>query len=320
MVGAGSIGGRHARNLRTLGVDRLAVHDPDEDRQAALAAELGADAYPSFEQALAARPDVVLVCTPPVHHVAQAREAIAAGAHVFVEKPLGADLAGVDELVALASGRIVQVGYNLHFHPAVRALKDLVETRAVGRILWARAEFGQYLPDWRPMQDYRTSYTARSELGGGILLDASHELAYLVWLLGRPAAVAAIGGHVSDLDVDVEDCVSLVLRFPGGTLADVHVDFVQRTYSRSCKLAGEEGTIELDLAAGTLTVLRPGSEPERLVDGAAIEPTYVAELEHFLDCVARGSAPLVGLDLGRNVLEVVAAAKASISSGTVQEL
>ena len=245
VAGSGSIGRRHMRNLRSLGVSQIAACDPDPERLAPMIAELSIQPFAEFEHALETfAPDAVLICTPPSFHLAQARQAIAAGVHVFIEKPLSHSMDGVRALLndAGESGRVLQVGYNLRFHPAIRKLKQIVEENTIGRILWARAEIGQYLPDWRPWQDYRQSYTARRELGGGIILDASHELDYLLWFFGEPLEVLCMASTVSQLAVNVEDSASLLLRFASGCHADLHLDFVQRVPSRSCKLVGEEGT------------------------------------------------------------------------------
>src|SRR5206468_5770621 len=123
------------------------------------------------------RPEGVLVCTPPHLHVDIALRAVGAGAHVFVEKPIATTPAGVDLLArdAARAGRSVLVGYNLRFHAGLRRMKALVDGGAVGRVVSLRAEFGQYLPDWRPAQDYRTGYLAQPE-SGGIVLDGSHEI------------------------------------------------------------------------------------------------------------------------------------------------
>jgi predicted dehydrogenase len=317
VAGSGSIGRRHMRNLRSLGVDEIAACDPDPERLAPMAAELKVHPYTDFEHALQTiRPDAVLVCTPPSFHLTQARQAIAAGAHVFVEKPLSHSMDGVKALLgeARTSGRVVQVGYNLRFHPALRKLKQIVEEKILGRILWTRAEVGQYLPDWRPWQDYRQSYTARRELGGGIILDASHELDYLLWFFGEPVEVLCMASTVSQLAVNVEDSASLLLRFASGCHADLHLDFVQRIPSRSCKLVGEEGTAIWQDGDGdgvTVRVLRPGQEPECFHYDFDDNEMYVAELEEFLNCVVNNQSPLVGAEQGAKVLEWALAARAS---------
>jgi predicted dehydrogenase len=315
VAGSGSIGRRHMRNLRSLVVSEIAACDPDPERLAPMVAELKIHPFGDFEQGIETfRPDAVLVCTPPSFHLAQARQAIAAGAHVFIEKPLSHSMDGVKALLgeARARDRVLQVGYNLRFHPAIRKLKQIVEEKALGRILWARAEVGQYLPDWRPWQDYRQSYTARRELGGGIILDASHEIDYLLWFFGEPIEVLCMASTVSQLAVNVEDSASLLLRFASGCHADLHLDFVQRVPSRSCKLVGEEGTaIWEEGDAVSVRLLRPAKQPEDFHYDFDDNEMYVAELKQFLNCIETGQSPLVNGEQAAQVLEWALAARAA---------
>jgi predicted dehydrogenase len=316
VLGVGSIGRRHCANLCALGVELIDVFDPAPERCRPVVEELGAVAHARFEDALAAGPDVVLVCTPPVLHVEQAIAALEAGCHVFVEKPLSHSLERVAELEALARERrrVVQVGYNLRFHPGLRILKRLLEDGTLGRPLWVEAESAQYLPDWRPWQDYRASYTARRCLGGGILLDGSHEVDYLTWLLGRPSEVLCMAGRVSDLDVDVEDCATLLLRFPPRTLASVHLDFVQRGYTRWCKVAGERGTAHWSFSAREVRLTLAGPAGSQSLPYAFdLNEMYVAELRQFLACVAGGTEPEVTVEQARAVLELILHAKRQTS-------
>lgn len=324
VIGSGSIGRRHMRNLRALGIQRLVACDPVPDRLAPMVAELSVQPFADIGEAIqAAVPDLVFVCTPPVCHVPQALQAVQAGAHVFVEKPLSHTLDGVDGLIAEAEvrQRVVQVGYNLRFDPGLQRVKHLVDCGAVGRVLWARVEVGQYLPDWRPWQDYRQSYTARSELGGGIILDGSHELDYIIWMLGQPSEVMCMAGKVSDLQVDVEDCATLLLRFADGAQADVHMDFVQRGASRSCKLAGEHGTITWDYATHQVQVYQAETDSWEIhpcpCDG---NDMYLAEVRHFLRCVEEAIPPLVDLNQAKVVLKAALAAKAAAAHGSLERI
>lgn len=313
VAGAGSIGSRHLRNLRHFGLTRLAVCDPDPGRLAEAAAEFKAEPYCDLEAALQTKPAAVFVCTPPIHHVAQALQAVRGGSHVFIEKPLSNRLEGVDELAQEAARheRLVQVGYNLRFHPAIRKFKQLVEEDAIGKVLWARAEFGQYLPTWRPKQDYRQSYTARRDLGGGIILDASHEIDYLLWILGLPVELICMAGRVSQLEVDVEDCATILLRFLSAAQADVHVDFVRRTYSRQCTLVGEKGTVTWNWMTGRMELTYPDRTPATLDFFADTNLMYLAEVEHFLMCIQNRTTPIVGLADAKAVLRVALAARTS---------
>jgi predicted dehydrogenase len=316
VLGTGSIGRRHCMNLRALGAARLDVFDAEPERCRPVVEELGAVAHARLEDALAAGPDVALICTPPVCHVEQALAALEAGCHVFIEKPLSHSLERVEELAALARvrRRVVQVGYNLRFHPGLRIVKRLVDEGTLGRPLWAEAESAQYLPDWRPWQDYRTNYTARRDLGGGILLDGSHEVDYLTWLLGRPDELLCMAGRVSDLEVNVEDCATLLLRFPSRALASVHLDFVQRDPARWCKVAGERGTAHWCFSAREVRLtLADAPSSQSMPYEFDVNEMYVAELRHFLACAASGAQPEVTIEQARAVLEIILHAKRQIS-------
>ena len=266
----------------------LAACDPDPTRLEYVASEFQTQCFSTFEDGLKSfQPEIVLVCTPPVHHVPQAMRALQAGAHVFIEKPVSDKLDGITEIgeEAARRGATLQVGYNLRFNPGIQLLKHLVEDRIPGRILWARAEVAQYLPEWRPWQDYRQSYTARRELGGGIVLDASHEIDYMLWLLGAPLELTCMAGQVSGLDVNVEDCATILIRFASGAQADIHMDFVQRNASRTCVLAGERATLEWYYAQNEVSIIRPGSETEVIKYDFEANQMYVAELDDFLSRV-----------------------------------
>src|SRR5437763_1616530 len=227
LVGLGSIGRRHARNWAALGYGPLAAcRQFGRAQPEPLGTEVAE--YHDLEQALEReRPDVVLVTNPTSLHVETASRALRAGAHLFVEKPLGSSTDGVCDLLEAArhAHRQLMVGYNLRFHPGLARLKALVQQRAIGTIVSARAEVGEYLPDWHPWEDYRDGYSGRRNLGGGAILTFSHELDALCWLVGAPRRVTAMASHVSSLEIDTEDVAEIVLEFGSGALGSVHVDY-----------------------------------------------------------------------------------------------
>lgn len=320
VVGAGSIGRRHLGNLRALGVTELAVCEPDDARRAAAESD-GVAGFASLDPALVAwRPKIGLICTPPVHHLEPALALVRSGADVFLEKPVAAVLDGLDVLAneAAAAKRLIQVGYNLRFHPVLRAVKQLLDEHAIGRVVYAHAQVGQYLPDWRPTVDYRTSYTARRELGGGILLDASHELDYLCWLLGEPTTVSCESGHGSSLEVDVEDSATVLLGYPAGAHAVVHMDFVRRGYLRTLQLVGDTGNIHADLGARTVELHRSRSDIELvpLAEG----DMYRLEMEHFLASVASRRVPEIDLASGIRTLRLVELARQAATDGVRRQV
>lgn len=324
VVGCGSIGRRHARNLKALGVCQLGFCDTSPEALKQCREELNGETFADYDEALRKfRPDLVLICTPPVYHVEEALAALQAHAHVFIEKPLSHESSGIQALIAEARrhDRNVQIGYNMRFHPGLKILKELIDSGKIGRVLWLNVEAGQYLPDWRPWQHYRASYSARHELGGGIILDGSHELDYICWLLGRPTEVTCRAEHLSSLDVDVEDSAWIYLSFPERRRAELHLDFVQRAYTRTCKVVGETGTALWDFSLQEVrwfSAERQGWNSIPYVFEA--NDMYVAEMVHFLESLGTGTGPMVDLEQSRDVIRVVEAAKKSSEEGRPQVL
>lgn len=317
IVGSGSIGQRHLRNVWNLGYRDVAICDPSADRLQMITTEFDVASFSSYDQALADFcPDAVLICTPPILHVPQALKAIEHNAHVFIEKPLSNTLQDVDQLMHLSQSRerVVQIGYNLRFHPGLLKIKSMLDEKVIGRLLWAHIEVGHYLPNWRPWQDYRQGYTARKDLGGGIILDASHEINYALWFFGQPEALVCMSGHVSSLEVDVEDCATIIFRCKGGMQVDIHLDFVQLKRTRSCKIAGENGVIEWSMLDNSIEVSQPECST-RITHEFEINQMYIDEIEYFLDTIDRLSISTDSLTDAKRTLEVALAAHKSNAEG-----
>lgn len=326
VVGLGSIGRRHARNWAALRLGPLAVC-----RQVGgpLPEPLGVEIteYHNLDQALdGAAPDVVLVTNPTSLHLATACRALSAGAHVFVEKPLGSDLGSVADVLEMARqrDRVLMVGYNLRFHPLLARLKSLVVRGAIGRVLSARADVGEYLPDWHPWEDYRGGYSGRRDLGGGAVLTFSHELDALCWLVGMPRRVTAMAGRLGALEIDTEDVAEILLEFEGGAIGSIHVDYVRRAAARRLELVGEHGVLRWDYHANRLELYATASGQWRVEEGDPRyerNQMYVDELRHFVDCV-RGEVahPLIDGEQGAGVLATALAALRSAAEGRTIDL
>src|SRR5271169_1777978 len=324
VVGCGSIGRRHARNLKSLGVQQLGLCDSSPEALKQCREELHGEFFGDYGEALQKfKPDLVLICTPPVYHVEEALAALRAQSHVFIEKPLSHESSGIQALISEARrrDRNVQIGYNMRFHPGLQILKELIDSGKIGRVLWLNVEAGQYLPDWRPWQNYRESYSARHELGGGIILDGSHELDYICWFLGRPTEVMCRAEHLSSLEVDVEDSAWIYLSFAERRRAELHLDFVQRPYTRTCKVVGETGTVIWDFSVQEVRWFSAGQLGWKSIPYVfEVNDMYVAEMVHFLESLGNKTGPMVDLEQSRDVMRVVEAAKKSSEEGRPQEL
>ena len=325
IVGCGSIGRRHLENLKALSAGEIAVFDTDRDRALLAENNYGVRSFASYEAALAANPDAVLVCTPTSLHLDYALAAVKSDSHVFIEKPISHSLEGLDDFASIARdrNRIVLIGCNFRFHWGIRLVKQFMEAGKAGKVLFADAEFGHYLPDWHPWEDYRQTYSARKELGGGIIFDSIHELDYLYWLFGKAGEVFSSVGKVSSLEIDVEDIAEMTVKFDSGVLARVHLDYIQRAYHRSLKVVGEEGVITWDLKKNTVDWYAGvekfwhTSMPDADYN---INDMYVDEMKHFISCLKGEASPLADAGEGKSVLQIALAARRSSEAGKAVSL
>jgi predicted dehydrogenase len=277
VVGSGPAGRRLAATAGELGQE-VAVARRSGLETETLARELDLPVFAGLEAAEAWEPEAVVVATPPAEHVGPTEWGLRRGYPVLVEKPLAHDAASANALVEAARGGRLVVGYNLRFHPGLRALEAAVTSGRIGRLLAARVEVGSHLAAWHPELDYWTTTAARAELGGGALLTLAHELDLALWIGGRAELVAGVAAKVSQLEVDVDDVAELVLRHDGGAISSVHMDIVDRSYNRRSRWIGETGTIEWSWGGPVMldsTVLWEDQD----FDLAA---TYVDELTSFL--------------------------------------
>jgi predicted dehydrogenase len=325
VVGCGSIGKRHIGNLLKLEAGEIYACDVRAERRAEAAERCGIETFANLSDALAREPQAIVVAVPPSLHIPVALEAAERGCHLFIEKPLAAGTERVGDLLDIVKRRRLTalVGCNMRFHPGLRRVKDLLDADGVGTVFTARAAFGQYLPDWHPYEDYRAGYSARRDLGGGIILDAIHEIDYLRWLAGEIQSVACFAGRLSSLEIETEDTAALLLRFANGALGELHVDYIQRAYSRGAEIIGEKGTIRWDYAARAVRWYSADDRRWRVFDDPeSWEPNdmYLDEMRHFLRCLDGAEWPALDLINAKRVLEIALAAKAAAESRRVLEL
>jgi predicted dehydrogenase len=340
MIGLGGIGQRHLRNLKTLLGDDLQVsafrvrrlHHVVTDR---LDIEPGADietkynitVHHDLDKALAEKPDLALVCNPSSLHVPVALRAAQAGCHLFLEKPLSHNLDSVSELVDAVEKRnlVGLVGYQLRFHPCLLRLHETLRAGAIGAVLAVRMQVGEYLPGWHAYEDYKQMYASRSELGGGVVLSQIHEMDAIYWLFGLPERLFSLGGHLSRLEIDVEDTASTLMQCRvGGRLVPVHLhqDYIQRPPARGYEVIGDAGKILVDLRAPNITVFGEDGavREQRTFDQFLRNQLFLDEMAHLLACLRREETPRVTVRDGAQSLRTALAAKESMRTGRVIDL
>ena len=315
IVGCGSIGRRHIRNLQGLGGHEIVACDTDQERLGKIAKELGVRTSRDYQKTLEeGNFEAVFICTPNDSHVTLALEAARRGFHLFIEKPLSHNLEGVDELIERVELKSLTalVGCNLRFHPSLVLIKKFLEEGKIGKILFARIEFGYDLSSWHPAEDYRKSYSASRKRGGGVVLDAIHELDYARWFFGPLSLVSAHLDKISRLEIETEDTAEILLRTDFNALVSIHLDYLQRDYHRSCLIVGDEGTLRWRLKDQQVELCPARTQTREIFEepkGYELNTMYVREMEHFMDCLKGKTEPAQDLQSARQVLEMACKAK-----------
>ena len=290
----------------------------------------GADLlFLDIEDAIRFAPQIAVIANPAPFHIGIALRLANAGVHLLVEKPVADTFEGVEDLIRVCREKslTLMTGYNLRFSPSLQKFRALVRQNHVGRALSVRAEIGQYLPSWRPESDYRETVSARSALGGGVLMELSHEIDYLRWIFGDVEWVSAISGRYSSLEIDVEDTAHLILGFTGATgqqplVASLNMDFIRHDTVRTCTVIGESGTIRWDALCGSVAVFEKGGTEWQIIFQQLPErdDTYIEEWRAFIQSIAATTPPVVSGEDGLSVLRVIHAAKLSAGSGSITQV
>ncbi len=332
IAGLGSVGRRHLRNLLALGERDILLYRtfrstlPDEDL-----AEFPVET--DLRRALDQHPDAVIVANPTALHLEVAIPAAEAGCHLLLEKPLSHSMERVDEFrrAVLKGGGRVLMGYQFRFHPGLRTVRRLLQESAIGRPLSVRAVYAEYLPLMHPWEDHRVGYSARADLGGGVVLTLCHPLDYLRWLLGEVKAVWGFVAHLNDLDISVEDTAEIGLQFQSGVIGSVHLDFNRRPPQHALEIIGTEGYIQWDNRDGKVHLYQARAIDRSAFDeekGEVFPPPegfernemFLAEMRHFLAVIRREVEPLCTLEDGVRSLELALGVHLSSRTGEVVRL
>lgn len=325
IAGCGSIGMRHLKNLRDLGVSNFILLDRDRARLRAAGEGLINPSFAgSMEEALALRPYCAVISVPTSLHVELARKAASRGVHLFIEKPLSHNMDGIEGLGAMASkkGLTVMMAMCYRFHPVLRRIKERLDSGLIGCVYHVNYFGGFYLPYWHRDEDYRTGYAARAELGGGVVLTSIHGLDTLRWLFGEVAEVKAFTAKVSPLEMDVEDLALAVMRLFSGAYVNWQTDFLQRADQHRMLIVGEKGTMRYDIMRGLEEIcLTDENEGEWQTETIPfdVNTMYVQELEHFVRALEAESPPQPGLSDGIETLKLAMMVTNSAMAGQMRE-
>lgn len=322
VIGGGSIGERHVRNLLAMENCTVAACDRDPGRRRHLRETHCIEVFADRREALRQTFDAALICTPTAAHIGPARDALASGCHVFIEKPFSHTLTGIPALLQQAreQRRVLTVGYNHRFQPALKKIADLLREGGIGDVATVRIHSGRYFLYRTPFHywmDYRQDYAARS-IGGGVILDSgSHQIDFISSVLGDAQEVFCYAGNLGQLELAAEDVAEILIKYRTGALVSLHADFIQQPWDTSYEIVGDAGTITWRFSDNVVKHYAASTDAWQHHDFGEFDhnQTYIAEIEHFLDCIRTGKPPRVSPKDAVRSLRVVLAAKKSAKTG-----
>ena len=318
IAGLGSIGRRHFRNLIALGekdIVLLRSHRatlPDEEL-------VGYPVETDLAEALKKqKPDAVIISNPTALHLDVAIPSSKAGCSILMEKPISNSLDRISELASALGrgGGQLLVGFQFRFHPTLRKAAQLLKGDAIGKPLSFHVQWGEYLPNWHPWEDFKQGYAARPDLGGGVILTLTHPLDYVRMLLGEVDSLWAFTGSLN-LNLPVEDAAEIGLKLTNGAIGSIHVDYNQQPPSHCWEIVGSNGTMKWDNATGNLemyTVEKKAWETHQPPAGFERNVMFIEEMKHFIAVVQKKESPVCTLKDGERALQLALAAHQSAKS------
>ena len=337
ICGLGSIGQRHLRNLRKLKKENFEIAAfRSRNLEIVISEKLEAKfgekpeeffnikSFKTLEDSFQWKPDLVFVTNPIYLHIKTAIYAARHNANIFIEKPLDASLNDLEELKKLVKKNDlrVMVGYQMRYHPAYKRIKKEIVSEKLGQIISADFHFGEFLPGMHPYEDYKDSHASRMDQGGGVIGCLSHEIDLAYWLFGMPKSIFALGGHLSNLKMDVEDTADIILEFQNKSKefpVHIHLDFLQSPLRRFTHIVGENGTILFNYVTNTLEINYRKNNSSELINFKEFNRNdmFISELKDFLIAIKEFKKSPISINEGEDIVKICLAAKESIVKKTI---
>jgi len=298
--GLGSIGLRHARLIKdNFDFELFAYRTTKKQRNL-----LNIEEIYNLEDINKIKPDVAFITNPTSLHIQSIHYAASLNLHLFIEKPLCDIISNeLSDIVRLIKKKnlFTYIACQLRFHPVIQYLKKIINNK---NIYVSRVICSSYLPDWRLGRDYRTVYSAKKSMGGGVLLDLIHEPDYCSWLFGKIKRITGMYEKISNLDIETEDFANYLILHDSGIYSSIHLDYFGKKTQRIIEIIGDNFHVSGDLLNNTVTTFLPelhtiSFEPMQK-DGI-----YLNQLLYFFNCLQSNEHPMNDIFDHLNVLEPV---------------
>jgi predicted dehydrogenase len=302
VIGSGSIGQRHIKNLKSLRIKDIQVFDSDKKLLKLVEKKFNIKVQNklNFEQI-----DCTLICTPPNSHIKLAKLALENNSNVFIEKPLSHSLKGINIISKIAKKKSLKifVGYVFRFDKGLMKINKILKKNEIGDIVSFDAYEGWHLSNWRPWQKFEKSYTSSKKMGGGIILDGSHELNYLQWIGGQIDYVCSFYSKIPKMNVETEGISEILTQFNSKTIGRIHLDFINPKYNRHCEILGSKGSINWSYENLTLEIRKINGKKKLVKYEKDPNKMYVDEMKHVINCINSKESNRISLDDAKKTLE-----------------
>jgi len=285
IIGGGSIGQRHILNLKKIGLCQIYVLKRKHDYK--FQEKFNVIVITNVNELVNKKIDATFICTPTSLHLEGILIAKKLNSHVFVEKPLTNNKSTLNQIKKINfNNKVFFIGFMLRFHPSFLIIKKLINNNRIGKWYNARFEFGSWLPNWHPNENYKLGYAARRDMGGGVINTISHELDMILNLFGVPKNIKGFKKNLNILEIDVEEITELVFDYPLG-LISLHLDYLQKDYDRRVRILGSEGSINWDWHSKEIVVTNTGGIKEIIKEplGFEVNDLYVDEIKYFFELI-----------------------------------
>ncbi len=326
VVGTGSIGKRHIKNAISLGIKPKNILAVDTQKKRLNEVKiLGLNkVFENFDQALKEDFHAAIICSPTSLHIKQSIQLAKRKKHILIEKPLDSNLNGSKKLIRLTKDNklSIMIAYIFRFSEPIKFIKREILKNSIGKILYFRGEFSEYLPDWHPYEDYRTFYMASKKQGGGSILDQCHIMDLAHFLIGSFSSVQAVNYKISNLKINADDFSEMIIKHKNGVVSSIHTDIFGRSHKKILEIKGEKGNISWDFYKNEVKIFNSKNRKEKLFNkfNKNFNDFYIDELSHFINCFKNKKKPKVSLEDGVHTMKLILSAEKSQRTGKEEKV
>tara|TARA_B100001057_G_scaffold501148_1_gene621095 strand:- start:3355 stop:4302 length:948 start_codon:yes stop_codon:yes gene_type:complete len=299
ICGAGSVGERHIKNLLKIGYTDLIIYRREKKKLRTIKKKI--KQFTSLNEALKQRPDIAIIANPTNQHVDTAIKCAESNCHIFIEKPISNNLEKINLLnkICVKKKLVCTIGFMMRYHPLIKKIKFFLDNGKIGKIIHYASQWGEDLRLWHPWEDYKSSYAAKDQMGGGPTLTLSHDIDLALWFCNKEVKKKYINfNYGSTLDIKTHHGSDIILKFKDNTTGNIHLDFYQNPPKRTIEIVGTLGRLEFDYYSSVLKHFLSNVKKVKIYKLSKFNRNdmFVYEIKHFIYCIKNKLGSPISID------------------------